>query len=218
MMNKKNLVLLSIMSCVIILLAYIFSKEVKPAKEASLPFYHYNPDSNKLTKSETPDLKISSFSFTNQQSDLVSEKNVAGKIYVADYFFAQCPGICKEMATQMQRLNKEFIHKSNFLLLSHTSKPEEDTPEMLMAYARKYGVSDHNKWLFLTGDKKQLYEVARNQYHIVNDKGDGDQDDFIHTERFVLIDDKGFIRGYYDGTDSAEVDKLIKDIYILDDN
>lgn len=214
-MNKKNLITLLIIASVLIFLAYIFSQQVKPAKKNSLKFYNYNVDSNKLTKSEIPGLKMGSFNFTNQQSDIITEKIVSGKIYVADYFFAQCPGICKDMATQLQRVNKIFIDKQDFLILSHTSKPEEDTPDMLMAYAKKNGVTDHDKWQFLTGDKKRLYEVARNQYHIVDDKGNGDQDDFIHTERFVLVDNKGFIRGYYDGTDSLDVDKLIEDIRIL---
>ena len=214
-MNKKNLITLLIIASVLIFLAYIFSQQVKPAKKNSLPFYNYIIDSNKLTKSEIPGLKMGSFNFTNQQSDIITEKIVSGKIYVADYFFAQCPGICKDMATQLQRVNKIFIDKQDFLILSHTSKPEEDTPDMIMAYAKKNGLTDHDKWQFLTGDKKQLYEVARNQYHIVDDKGNGDQDDFIHTERFVLVDNKGFIRGYYDGTDSLEVDKLIEDIRIL---
>ncbi|MBC7391426.1 MAG: SCO family protein [Opitutaceae bacterium] len=214
-MNKKNLVTLLVFLSLIIVLAYIFSQQVKPIAKSSLPYFQYDSDSNKLSKSEIPGLRIEKFSFTNQQSEAVTEKVVSGRIFVADYFFAECPGICKEMATQMQRVHKKFIDKNDFLILSHTSKPEEDTPNMLMAYSKKYGVTNHDKWLFLTGDKKQLYEVARNQYHVVDDKGNGDEDDFIHTERFVLVDNNGFIRGYYDGTDSLEVDKLIEDIQIL---
>ena len=214
-MKKKNIITISLILGGLILLAYIFSLQIKPAKAIALPYYLYNADSNQIKQTETPGLKINTFRFIDQRSDTVSDKIVKDKIYVADYFFVTCPGICKDMATQMQRLYKEFEHNSEFLLLSHTSKPEEDTPEVLMAYSKKYGVTNQDKWLFLTGNKKELYDVARSQYHIVDEKGNGDAEDFIHTERFVLVDKQGYIRGYYDGTDSLEVNKLIIDIKIL---
>jgi len=217
-MKRRNIILGIIFFGTLFILAYIFSQQVKPISTVKLPYYTYNKDSNALKQSTFPDIKISSFSFKDQRSDPFTEKNIAGKIYVADYFFVTCPGICKEMGTQMQRIYKKFENNENVILLSHTSKPEEDTPEVLMAYAKKLGVSNHDKWVFLTGEKKHLYEVARNQYHIVDDTGNGDEEDFIHTERFVLVDKAGFIRGYYDGTDSTDVNKLLKDITILSEH
>jgi protein SCO1/2 len=119
------------------------------------------------------------------------------------------------MSSQLQRVYKVFEKDPTFKILSFTSKPEEDSVEALMNYSLQYGVKDPNKWLFLTGDKHALYETARKDYAIVNDEGDGGEEDFIHTERFVLVDQNSYIRGYYDGTDSLEVDQMIKDIHTL---
>jgi len=140
---------------------------------------------------------------------------VKNTVFVADYFFVQCPGIWKQMSSELQRVYSKFDQQPDFKIVSHTSKPEEDSVEALMDYAKMYGVKDPSKWVFLTGNKKELYQVARNQYFIVDEEGDGGEDDFIHTERFVLVDKQGYLRGYYDGTDSIEVDRLMIDIQDL---
>ncbi|MBY0426133.1 MAG: SCO family protein [Cytophagales bacterium] len=180
-----------------------------------LPFFTFDKTSEVLIKSLVPGNRVGEFSFQDQQGRTITQANVANTIYVADYFFVQCPGICKKMSSELERVYREFEQEPRVKILSHTAKPEEDSTQALMAYAQMHGVKDHNKWLFLTGEKKALYVTARNQYFIVNDKGDGGDEDFIHTERFVLVDKNNYIRGYYDGTDSVEVSKLIGDIRVL---
>jgi protein SCO1/2 len=165
------------------------------------------------------DHTISSFSFLNQLGDTITKSNVTGKIFVADYFFTTCGGICPKMTTQLQRVHREFLTDPNFLILSHTVNPKIDTVEVMYKYAERFGV-DHKKWWFLSGSKADLYTMARKSYLVVPDKEDpnfdhGAESDFIHTENFVLIDPIGRIRGMYDGTNEAEVSELIRDIYDL---
>jgi len=165
------------------------------------------------------DHTISGFSFLNQLGDTITKSNVTGKIFVADYFFTTCGGICPKMTTQLQRVHREFLTDPNFLILSHTVNPKIDTVEVMYKYAERFG-ADHKKWWFLSGSKVDLYTMARKSYLVVPDKEDpnfdhGAESDFIHTENFVLIDPIGRIRGMYDGTNEAEVSELIRDIYDL---
>jgi len=215
MLNRKNATWVGVGVLIVFVLAYWFSREITPLKIKLLPYYIHHSADNKMLETSELGSKISSFNFTDQREDTYTDKEVKGCIYVADYFFVTCPGICKEMGSQLQRVYAAFEKEKNVKILSHTSKPDEDKPDVLMAYAQKMGVKDHDKWVFLTGDKKSLYDVAHNQYHIVDELGNGDEDDFIHSERFVLIDKDSYIRGYYDGTDSASVDKLMQDIRFL---
>mgnify|MGYP001552967912 CR=1 FL=1 len=157
---------------------------------------------------------IGSFAFLNQFRDTIDNSTVDGKVYVADFFFTTCPGICIAMSKQLQRVQKRFAENEDFLILSHTVWPEVDTPEVLFEYAQKYDAIK-GKWHFLTGPKEDLYSLARKSYFTlkpaaVGEKGDGDSD-FIHTSNMVLVDRKGQIRGYYDGTNPEEVDDLIED-------
>ena len=165
------------------------------------------------------DHSISDFAFLNQLGDTIRKKDVAGKIFVADYFFTTCGGICPKMTLQLQRVQREFSDDPNFLILSHTVNPKIDTVEVMYNYAERFE-ADHNKWWFLTGSKEDLYIMARKSYLVVPDEADpnfthGDESDFIHTENFVLIDPDGRIRGMYDGTNEAEVSELIRDVYDL---
>jgi protein SCO1 len=214
-MKKQNLIGFGILAVAVLVGAYFFSKEVGTIKSKALPYYAFEPKKNVLLETTDPSSRIGSFSFTDQGGDVFTEKETEGAIYVADYFFVECPGICKEMGSQLQRVYATFEKEPKVKILSHTSKPEEDSVSVLMAYSNKMGAKDKSKWVFLTGDKKQLYSVARDQYHIVDEPGDGGEDDFIHTERFVLVDKDKYIRGYYDGTDSVAVDKMMNDIRIL---
>ena len=202
-------------SVVVLILTATFFYVKKQKSERKLPYYIYNASSNKAYQANSPTNTVGNFSFTNQEGKNITPKQIGNVVYVADYFFVTCPGICKTMSTQLQRVYTAFENEPNFKIVSHTAKPEEDSVEALMGYAVQYGVKDHNKWLFLTGDKKELYHTARKQYAIIDDEGDGGEDDFIHTERFALIDKHQFIRGYYDGTDSNEVNKMMEDIRIL---
>lgn len=209
--SNKNFIITGTIVLLIVIGAFIYNRYEKSSQD--LPYFVLNPTTNKVYQSSKPDKPVGDFSFISQEGKTVSPETIGNSIYVADYFFVTCPGICKEMSSQLQRVYATFENEPSVKILSHTSKPEDDSVEALMAYAVQYGVKDHNKWLFLTGDKKSLYQTARKQYAIVNEEDeDADEDDFIHTERFVLVDQNQYIRGYYDGTDSIEVDKLIQDI------
>ncbi len=157
---------------------------------------------------------IPSFSFTNQYGKEVTEKTTEGKIYVADYFFTTCQSICPVMSNQLVRVYQAYKSRNDLLILSHTVDPETDTVAQMLDYAKRHGVNDE-KWLFLTGDKKELYQLARKGYILEAEEGDGGEEDFIHTQNFALVDKEKHIRGYYDGTDSLEVDRLIKDLQLL---
>ncbi|MBK9589993.1 MAG: SCO family protein [Crocinitomicaceae bacterium] len=162
---------------------------------------------------------IGDFSFTNQLGEEITQEDTKGKIYVADFFFTTCGGICPKMTKQLQRVQAEFAGDENFKILSHTVFPSYDTVEVMKAYADRFE-ADHKQWWFLTGSKKDLYLMARRSYLVVPDENDdsfehGSESDFIHTENFVLIDPDRRIRGMYDGTDPDQVSKLIKDIYDL---
>jgi protein SCO1/2 len=211
--STKNFFSYGSIVLIILVAAYAYNKYEK--LKQTLPFYVRNPTTHKVYQSNKPAQPLGYFSFTNQLGKTITPKEIGKTVYVADYFFVTCPGICKQMSSQLQRVYKAFEKEPNFKILSFTSKPEEDSVEALMNYSLQYGVKDPNKWLFLTGDKHALYETARKEYAIVNDEGDGGGEDFIHTERFVLVDQNSYIRGYYDGTDSLEVDQMIKDIHTL---
>ncbi len=157
---------------------------------------------------------IPPFSFTAQTGKVVTEKDVKGKIVVADFFFTKCAGICPKMTSQLTRVQKTFKDYPDVRILSHTVDPERDDVPTLRQYADTYG-ADSTKWWLLTGDKKAIYDQARHGYFVTATEGDGGAEDFIHTEKFILIDPDGVIRGYYDGTDSVAVDKLMGDIVVL---
>lgn len=162
--------------------------------------------------------KVQDFTFLNQLGQTISQRDVAGKVYVVDYFFTTCPSICPVMTDQMSRIQEAYFNEPDFLILSHTVWPEVDTVEQLLAYAKEKGINA-KKWYLLTGNKGELYKLARQSYFVLKpaeaeNLGDGDSD-FIHTNNFVLVDRERRIRGYYDGTNAKEVDKLIGDIKIL---
>lgn len=165
------------------------------------------------------DHTISDFTFLNQLGDTIRKADVLGHIFVTDYFFTTCGGICPKMTTQLQRVHREFLNDPNFLILSHTVNPKIDSVEVMYKYAERFE-ADPAKWWFLTGSKEELYTMARKSYLVVPDEADpnfdhGAESDFIHTENFVLIDPDGRIRGMYDGTNEAEVSELIRDVYDL---
>ena len=155
------------------------------------------------------------FALINQNADTITEQAVEGKIFVADFFFTTCPSICKDMAVQKRRLQEAFKDDDRFMLLSHTVTPEVDSVPVMKEYADLQGAIP-GKWELLTGDKPQIYKLARESYFSVLDEGgNGDENDFIHTENFVLVDTKKRIRGFYDGTSEEEVNQLMEDIKLL---
>ena len=157
--------------------------------------------------------KISDFTLTNQNGETVTQKKYDNKIYVADFFFTTCQSICPIMTKNMKDIQDKLIKDSEVLLLSHTVFPEIDSVEVLKKYAVENNVID-SKWDLVTGDKKEIYDLARKSYLAAKDNSFGEYD-MIHTENFVLIDKKKQIRGFYDGTNKQEINRLFDDIKIL---
>lgn len=157
---------------------------------------------------------VKPFLFINQYNEKVTEETVKGKIYVADFFFATCESICPKMSTQLITVQNAFAKDDSVLILSHTVNPMHDTVEVLKKYAERFGATK-NKWHLLTGNKKEIYDMARYSYLVNALEDDGSAEGFLHSELFVLIDSKKRIRGFYDGTDNVAVAKLIADIKLL---
>jgi len=154
---------------------------------------------------------IPDFSLTDHNGSDLNLKGLGDRIIVADFFFTYCPTICPVMTSHLADVQNFYSGDSEVGFASFTVDPERDTPERLKEFARKYG-ADLEQWIFITGEKKDLYKLARNGFFLTATDGDGGPDDFIHSEKLILIDHKKRIRGYYDGTESADVNKLIKDI------
>ena len=162
----------------------------------------------------TKDHTIADFELTNQNGQKITNKNYQDKIYVADFFFTRCQTICINMAYNMSELQDFYKKDADILFLSHSVTPVIDSVAVLKEYADRKGVID-GKWNITTGAKKHIYELARKSYFAVLDEGNGDENDFIHTEQFVLVDKEKRIRGYYDGTEKEDMEKLKKDILLL---
>ncbi|MCM0665507.1 SCO family protein [Flavobacterium tyrosinilyticum] len=210
---RKFFIVLIVFSVVTISLFY---SALKPKK--TLPIY--NPaDVNPELVDSTVQYKskyhtIADFSFINQNGDTITQKNYEGKIYVADFFFTTCGSICPKMSTNLVDVQKAVLNNPKVMLLSHTVFPEVDSVSVLKAYAIKYGVVD-SKWNLVTGDKKQIYTMARKSYLAVK-LGRPDQlYDMVHTENFVLVDQKRRVRGFYDGTNKEDIKRLLEDIEFL---
>jgi protein SCO1 len=157
---------------------------------------------------------IANFELINQNGETITNQDYQDKIYIADFFFTRCPTICIAMAFHMSELQEVYKNDDDILFLSHSVTPVMDSVPVLKAYAESKGVID-GKWNVTTGSKKHIYELARKSYFAVIDEGNGDENDFIHTEQFVLIDKERRIRGYYDGTEKEDMEKLKKDISVL---
>jgi protein SCO1/2 len=165
-------------------------------------------------KHVTKDHTIADFELINQNGETITNKDYKDKIYVADFFFTRCQTICIAMAYHMSELQDFYKKDANILFLSHSVTPVIDSVAVLKEYANRKGVVD-GKWNVTTGSKKHIYELARKSYFAVLDEGNGDENDFIHTEQFVLVDKDRRIRGYYDGTEKEDMAKLKKDIVLL---
>jgi protein SCO1/2 len=159
--------------------------------------------------------KIAPFELVNQNGDTITQNDYKGRIYVADFFFTTCPSICPKMTENMTVIQEEFKNDPEVLLLSHSVTPEIDSVQTLRSYADKKRVND-DKWNLVTGDRKQIYDLARKSYLAVKKNKYGGEYTMIHTENFLLVDKEGRLRGRsYDGTDPDDVQALIEDIYIL---
>ncbi len=156
--------------------------------------------------------KIAEFSFINQVGDTISNSDVTGKVYVADFFFTTCPTICPIMKKEMLRVYGQYGENSDFLILSHSIDPTHDTQEVLKNFAEKLGVPDAKTWNFLTGDSEKIFEIGQTSYLTTAMADQNEAGGFLHSGAFVLVDGQGRIRGVYDGTKSDQVDRLLQDI------
>ena len=186
-------------------------------QEKKLPIYSPSMVSDELVEEDLRYVKkyhrISDFSLLNQNGNNVTQEDYKNKIYVADFFFTTCPDICPIMTGNMLYL-QENLKDTNVMLASFSVTPKIDTVEVLKEYSTLKGVDD-SKWNLMTGDKKQIYDLARKSYLVAKAIPDGKNHGMIHTENFVLVDRDKRIRGYYDGTNIEDMDKLLDDIQIL---
>ncbi len=199
-----------------IVIISIFYSILKPQKV--LPIYQPSRVNAEMVDSTIQHVskyhKIADFSLVNQNGKTITQDDYEGKIYVADFFFTTCQTICPIMTDHMLQIQNATIDDDDVMLLSHSVTPQIDNVAQLKTYALEKNVND-TKWNLVTGDKQQIYKLARKSYLAVKTDGTGDQYDMIHTENFMLIDKKRQIRGYYDGTNPEDMERLLEDIAIL---
>lgn len=210
MKNKFNYYwLLILVPVIFIAWFFIAKKKGEPTRYLA----YYGPK-NALKTNDTMYHSIPNFEFINQDGEKVTKQTFKNKIYVTEYFFTTCKSICPIMNTNLERVYTEFKNRNDFLILSHTVEPEIDSVKVLKEYSKLHKVTD-KRWQFVTGSKEQLYRLARKGYLLNNEAGNGDANDFIHTQNFALVDKNFNIRGFYDGTNTQEIDRLIQEIKLL---
>jgi protein SCO1/2 len=216
---KKRVLFLMILFVVGVFTAYFISK---PSTEKILPVYNPIDVNEEMVDPELARIgyghTIGNFSFLDQNGNVFTQEQVKGKVYVVEYFFTTCGTICPKMNAQMQRIQQAYKGSKKVEILSFTVNPKTDNVEQLKRYALDHEANDQ-QWHFLTGKQEKLYHLARTSFFVlkpaeVENQGD-EGSDFIHTNNFVLVDQSGRIRGYYDGTSTKEVNHLIKDIQLL---
>ncbi|TDT45280.1 protein SCO1/2 [Maribacter spongiicola] len=159
--------------------------------------------------------KIPDFKLVDQLGDTLTQKSFDNQIYITDFFFTSCPGICLKMTNNMTKVQEAFLDNDEVSILSHSVTPSIDSVSVLKTYAEKNGVIDA-KWHLVTGDKTEIYNLGRNEYFVENDLGiPKDINDFLHTENFLLIDKNKHIRGIYNGLNRASIAQLITDTETL---
>jgi protein SCO1 len=208
--NKVYILFLILFS---VFFLYVATNALKPKK--SLPIYNPADVNPELVDSTVQYISkyhtIADFSFTNQNGKTITQKNYEDKIYVADFFFTTCGSICPKMTTNLVVVQKAFINNPKVMILSHSVLPDIDDVSKLKEYALKNKVND-TKWNLVTGDKKEIYRIARKSYLAVKQGKINEMYDMVHTENFVLVDAKKRVRGFYDGTKKEEIQRLIADI------
>ena len=215
---KKYKIFLRVLFGVSTIILALFYSALKPKKV--LPIYQPSMVNYELVDSTLQHVKkyhkIAPFSFKNQNGKTITQDDYEGKIYIADFFFTTCPTICPKMTANMGSIQEEILNDSTVMLLSFSVTPKIDSVPQLKKYAIEKGVNDE-KWNLLTGNKKEIYTMARKSYLVVKEDGDGGPYDMIHTENFILVDPKKRIRGFYDGTDTLAIRELLIDLEILKD-
>ena len=216
---KQYRIFLITMAIISVITLTLFYNALKPPK--MLPIYHpamVNPELVDSTMQHIAiDHTISDFTFTNQNGKIISQKDYAGKVYVADFFFTTCPTICPMMTKNMVDVQNALKDNNQVMLLSHTVMPDVDSVPVLKKYAVKHGVDD-NKWNLVTGKKEDIYSIARKSYLAVKLGEPEELYDMVHTENFVLVDQKRRVRGFYDGTKKEDMERLIDDVNWLTNN
>lgn len=210
---KKLRIFFGIMAVISIICIALFYQALKPKK--TLPIYNPADVNPEMVDSTVQYIQkyhtISDFSFINQNGKTITQKDYEGKIYVADFFFTTCGSICPIMTRNMVDVQKAFLKNPKVMILSHTVMPDVDSVPVLKKYALEKGVVDA-KWNLVTGDKKDIYSMARKSYLAVKLGKPSELYDMVHTENFVLVDAKRRVRGFYDGTKKEEIQRLIDDI------
>ena len=213
---KKYSRFLSIIGVISIITLIMFYKILSPKE--FLPIYQPAEVNFKLVDSSLQHIKkfhkISNFNLVNQNGNNISQEFYHNKIYVADFFFTTCPSICPIMTNNMLKVQEKIKNDPNVLIVSFSVDPKTDSVAQLKKYAKEKGVDDL-KWNLLTGDKKQIYDLARKSFFVAEIDKDSDSNDIIHTENFVLVDPDKRIRGFYDGTNLDEIKNLISDLSLL---
>lgn len=207
---------------ILLVLMLVFTScktENKVNKAITLPFFNSAEFTPEWIAKGSPEYNnihtVPDFNLINQEGKTITKQYYKDKIYVTDFFFATCPGICPVLEKNMSKLQEEYKNDSNVLLLSHTVMPVKDSVSVLKKYALDNKIIS-TKWNLVTGNKKQIYNLARNGYFADEDfKKTQNEDAFIHTENFILVDKKGRIRGVYNGTLALETKRLIRHIEIL---
>ena len=207
-----GLVLLGISAVIV----YLFYNALQPKK--ILKVYSPAMVNEELVAEEIQHVRkyhtIADFSLTNQNGETITQDDYKDKIYIADFFFTTCPTICPIMTKNMASVQEKIMDDPEVMLLSHSVTPQIDSVAQLKKYALEKGVVDA-KWNLVTGNKKDIYELARKSYLAAKTDGDGGPYDMIHTENFILVDKQKRIRGFYDGTKEEDIQKLLEDLTIL---
>lgn len=210
---KKYKIFFGTMLIISVVTLTLFYKALTPSK--SLPIYTpsmVNPELVDTTiQYVANNHRIGNFSFLNQNGEKITQEDYDNKVYVADFFFTTCPTICIAMTDNMVRIQEAIKNDKNAKLLSFSVTPDIDSVPILKEYAIEKGVID-SKWNLLTGDKKEIYTLARKSYLVVKEGKPEELYDMVHTENFVLVDRKKRVRGFYDGTKTEDVDRLIEDL------
>ncbi|WP_026707878.1 SCO family protein [Flavobacterium frigidarium] len=213
---KKYRIFIGVFVIFSIITLFLFYTALKPEK--TLPIFNPSDINPELVDSTVQYISkyhtIADFSFTNQNGKTVTQKDYEGKIYVADFFFTTCTSICPKMTANLFDVQEAIKDNPKVMLLSHTVFPENDNVAVLKAYAKKYNIDD-KKWNLVTGDKKEIYTMARKSYLAVKLGKPEELYDMVHTENLVLVDTKRRVRGFYDGTKKEDIQKLIEDIAFL---
>jgi len=198
-------------------LVFLFLKNFGKNHYSLKTYYPVEIDSvnvNGEVKLDTVFHQIPPFDLISQTGEKITNATFDNTIYVADFFYTKCPDVCPKMSSQLSRVQDVFEGNDQVKILSHTVDPNYDSAEVLTDYGSSYGAKE-GKWYFATGNKKQIYDLARYGYFVSATEGTGGSEDFLHSEKFVLVDKNKHIRGYYNGTDPEDVDRLILEIRVL---